>query len=428
MVALVIVGAAAAWRVESAMRSGGNGARDGEPHSRSATRAELREADIAFWTGRVARDTLGAEDRAQLGALYFGRAATTGYEDHVRAERMARASLAIRRERNGKAAALLANTLLAQHRFVEAYAVAAALDSAEPGIIEYRALRGEIALEIGRYADADSLFELVRRQGASSPSVIARLARWQELSGNPSAARRLLGRALRAVTTAANARPEDGAWFHLRLADLAMRAGDAAAAVSHLDAGLRGAPDDTRLVDARARAALLAGEWDLAIQLGEQSLAAVPEPDMMALVSDAYAGRGDSALSTKAAQATRRLALADTGPWHRSWTLFLLDHGMESASMLKRAAQELEERQDVYGYAVYAWALHVAGDHGDALVAARRSLGRGIRDAELYRRASAIAGAAGEHDEAKAYLSESLRINSEFRPRTWAASWQVSWQ
>ena len=416
-VALVLVGAGAAWSVGT-QRALDIRARVVEPLPPSTTRAELREADMAFWAGRATRDTLGAEDRAQLAALYLERASTTGgYEDHRRAEQLARASLAIRRGRNGKAAALLANALLAQHRFGDAYEVAAALDAMEPGVIEYRALRGEIALELGRYAEADSLFELVRRQGAPSPSVIARLARWRELSGNSGLAQLMLGEALHAVTTAANARPEDGAWFHLRLSDLALRGGDVAAAKAQLEQGLRGAPDDQRLRDGRAHAALLEDDSDLAIALGEQSVAIVPEPDMLALVSDAYAANGDSARARHTAEAMRRVTLADTGPWHRSWTLFLLDHTMEVPAMLERATVELESRRDIYGYAVYAWALHVSGDHGRALAAARTSLGRHVRDAELYLRAAAIANSAGEDEEAETYLAEGRRINPRFRSR-----------
>ena len=417
VVGLVVVAAGAAWGVRAASISKSTEAHASEPRFPTTTRAEIRERDIAFWAARVARDTLGAEDRAQLAALHLARAANTGFEDHVRAEQLARASLGIRRVRNGKAAALLANALLAQHRFTEAYAVAAELDSLEPGVPEYRALRGEIALEIGRYAEADSLFELIRRQESGSPSVVARMARWRELSGEPEFAERLLESALEDVTSAANAYPEDGAWFRLRLADLAMHRGDIDDAHGHLTKGLEAAPDDRRLHDARARLALLEGSWDQAIALGEQSVATVPEPDMLSLISDAYAGAGDAVRARQTAERMRLAALSDTGPWHRTWTLWMLDNGLEVPAMVEKAASELAYRKDVYGYAVFAWALHVSGDSQRALVAARLSLGRGVRDAELYHRAAVIAKAAGRNGEAERYEKEARRINPRYRPR-----------
>ena len=85
--------------------------------------------------------------------------------------------------------------------------------------------------------------------------------------------------------------------------------------------------------------------------------------------------------------------------------------------MLARATDELATRRDAYGYGVYAWALHVSGDHRRALDAARRSLGRGLRDAELYHRAGTIALAAGSEREAAQYEAEGRRINPRFRPR-----------
>lgn len=417
MVGVMVVGAGTAWGVRTAGRSMNGEARNGEPRVPYLTRAELREQDIAFWAARVARDTLGAEDRTQLAALYLARASSTGYEDHVRAEQLARASLTIRRARNGKAAALLANALLAQHRFTEAYQVAAELDSLDPGLPEYRALRGEMALELGRYAEADSLFQLVVRQESRAPSVTARLSRWHELSGRPENAERLLENALRSAKTAANAFPEDGAWFHLRLADFAMRRGDDDAAATHLAEGLRAAPDDQRLRDARGRLALQERDWSAAIAVAEQSIARTPEPDMFALVSDAYAGAGDTTRAQESALRMRMAALNDTGPWHRSWTLFLLDHGLEVRAMLDRAATELQTRRDVQGYEIFAWALYKSGDDDGALAAARMSLGRGVRDPELYLRAATIAKAAGQADEAARYEHEARRINPRYRPR-----------
>ncbi len=59
-----------------------------------ARRPEVRDADIAFFTARAARDPYGAGDRARLASLLLARARATGrYEDLVSAEESARASL-----------------------------------------------------------------------------------------------------------------------------------------------------------------------------------------------------------------------------------------------------------------------------------------------------------------------------------------------
>src|SRR5689334_21861466 len=95
-------------------------------------RAELaaRDQDIVFYQKRVARDPIGAADRARLAALYLQRARETGdFEDYRRAEDLARRSLALRVTHNSYTYAILTAALLAQHRFTEALAAASALDA-----------------------------------------------------------------------------------------------------------------------------------------------------------------------------------------------------------------------------------------------------------------------------------------------------------
>src|SRR5207244_10310914 len=56
-----------------------------------AARSARRDADIAFFSRRVAADPIGAADRSRLAALYLQRAReTANYEDYRRAERPAR--------------------------------------------------------------------------------------------------------------------------------------------------------------------------------------------------------------------------------------------------------------------------------------------------------------------------------------------------
>ena len=83
--------------------------------------ARLRNLDIEFYRQRVARDPQSARDYAQLGGLYLQRARETAdNEDLLRAEQNARHSLRLRTGRNAAAFGVLASSLMAQHRFVEA--------------------------------------------------------------------------------------------------------------------------------------------------------------------------------------------------------------------------------------------------------------------------------------------------------------------
>ena len=81
--------------------------------------------------------------------------------DLIRAEQSARGSLSLRQGRNGAALAILASSLLGQHRFVEALDAAErllALDSTSAGA---RSMVGEIQLELGRYDAARRTFGML---------------------------------------------------------------------------------------------------------------------------------------------------------------------------------------------------------------------------------------------------------------------------
>lgn len=116
---------------------------------------EQREIEIAFYADRAARDPLSAADRSRLAALHLDRARETGsFADLERAEGFARESLRLRNAHNAGTFSLLASILMAQHRFADALQAAERADMMDPGVVSYRALIGEVALELGDYERA----------------------------------------------------------------------------------------------------------------------------------------------------------------------------------------------------------------------------------------------------------------------------------
>src|SRR5882724_5320460 len=231
------------------------------PPPLALSETEVRNLDIEFYRARVARDPLGARDRAQLAGLYLSRARETGDNgDLVRAEETARGSLANRRSRNGKALAVLVNSLLAQHRYSEALAAARDLAELEPEARSVQALLGEIEMELGLYDSARATFGSLAGW-TRDLAVAPRLARWLELQGHNQEAHRLL------VQTRDNARrlpglpAEQAAWFELRVGDIALRNGRLAEAADAFRAGLTAHPEDYRLLAAEARLAAMSHDW-----------------------------------------------------------------------------------------------------------------------------------------------------------------------
>ena len=359
-------------------------------------RSARRDADIAFFSRRVAADPIGAADRSRLAALYLQRAReTANYEDYRRAERLARRSLYLRVAHNENTYMVLTSTLLAEHRFVEAHAAARALDARSPGVPGHQALLAETALELGRYREARALFDSLwpaRRELAVAP----RLARWEELTGRTDLARRLLDRALADAKSRRDLPPEQVAWFHLRAGDLALRSGRLPEAEFAFRQGLGVFPGDYRLLAGLARLEAARGRWRRVIEYGDSAVALVPDPATVGVVSDAYAALGDSSAAAEYARAMEIAVLGQPGQWHRAWSLYLLDHDRRVPEVLARVQADIRSRQDVYGFDLLAWALHKAHRDHAAQRAMDHALALGTVDPQLRRHAAAIAAALHE--------------------------------
>jgi tetratricopeptide (TPR) repeat protein len=108
--------------------------------------------------------------------------------------------------------------------------------------------------------------------------------------------------------------------------------------------------------------------------------------------------------------------LRQPGPYHRAWSLFLLDHDRAVPQVLGKVEEELRTRRDIYGYDLLAWALHKAGRDADAAAPMRRALALGTRDAMLYYHAGMIDRALGDSASARTELQAALAINPYWHP------------
>ena len=377
---------------------------------------ETRAADVAFYEVRAAQDPEGAADRAHLAALYLQRARETSNEgDYLRAEQNARASLALRVQRNDAASVVLTSALLAQHRFLEARDAARSLVAAEPSVDAFRALLGETCLELGDYAGARAAFAAIGQRGRRSLAVAPRLARWAEIRGDTTSARAILREAVETVDKQRNLPREQAAWFHLRLADLYLRQGRERGAERELRRGLSINPADHRLLGALAHVSAVRHDWRAAIQYGDSAIAIVLDPATLGVVSDAYAALGDTMRAAEYAGAMQVAVGQQPGAYHRAWSLFLLDHGRRVPEVLAAAQAELDGgRRDTQGYDLLAWALHKSGRPREAREAMAAALAQGTQDAVLFYHAGMIAREAGDAVSARHYLQRALAIAPSF--------------
>jgi tetratricopeptide (TPR) repeat protein len=363
-----------------------------EPEFKQQDETEVRDRDIDFYSARISQDPSSAIDQVALARLLFARSRSTGSTtDLDRAESLVRTSIDERTQRNYAAFELLASVLMARHEFSAARKVAARADSLDPSTPSHLALLGEIELELGDYDAAAKHFAAVHYDGRSFTTG-ARLARWYELTGHIDVARKFLKRAIINVDRRDDLPHDQVAWFHYRLGDLELRAGNVTAAESAFVAGLARNPEDVRVLGGLARAALLRGGWREAIDYGERATNSQLDPATLGTVSLAYAKLGDSAQAASYARAMSVSALKQPGAIHRAWALFLLDHGTarDRADVLKRARRELKDRKDVYGHDLMAWALYRDGQIEKAREEMSLALAHNTQDVMLAQHARAI--------------------------------------
>jgi tetratricopeptide (TPR) repeat protein len=375
------------------------------------TPAQLLDSNIVFYEGVANRDPTGGMALGQLALFYMRRARATGdYQDVLRSEVAARKSLDNRGAHNTRARQALAASLLSEHRFGDALGIALDLADRDASSAAFRASLGEIQMELGHYDDARTSFASVAGN-TSDLSVAPRLARWEELQGHPDSAYRLLNASLLAVIDRRDVPAEQKAWFWLRMGDLQFRRGKVSEAASDYERGLDAHADDYRLLSAMAKLEGARHEWQKAIDYGERSVAASFDPATLGVMSDSYAALGDSAKADEYAHAMEIAVSKQATAYHRAWSLFLLDHGRRVGEVLAKAQEELKTRQDIYGYDVVAWSLHVSGRDHEARDAMSRALSLGTQDAMLFYHASMIDRALGRSEVAAKELEHARTLN-----------------
>lgn len=378
--------------------------------------AARRDADIAFYTKRSQEDPEGAFDKSQLAMLYLGRSRATGdFNDVLRAEKLARNSLGLRTSHNIESFAPLISSLLSEHRFNEAGEIAKQLVSEDPVEDSYRAILGEVDLEVGDYEGAGKAFTSLSAQSRGNLGIAPRFARWLEIRGNTTEARKILYRTEKlADSTRDQLTREQLAWFHLRVADIELRNGRLRGAENAIRVGRAALPNDYRLLAAEARLASVRHDWQRVISAGDSSVAIVLDPATLGLIGDAYAALGNTAKSEEYIRTMEVAVTQQPGAYHRAWSLFLLDHGRRIPEVTAKIQEELRTRRDIYGYDLLGWAMYKQGRYAEARAALQTALSQGTQDAMIYYHTGMIERASGHAGSARASLERAMAINPYF--------------
>ena len=349
-----------------------------------------RDPNIAFLESRAGKTQGDMLTPRLLSAEYLQRYRERGdIGDVVRAEHAARTSLATMPHRNVAGDAALASALLTLHRFREAKAAIVDARRSEPDNAGLAAEEAGLDLELG---DVDGARRLVGAH-REDPAFAVVTARLDEETGRLAEARVLLDGAMRRADAIYDTPAERRAWLHAGAAELAFEEGDHEAARAAAHAALAIFAGHLRALTILARVDLADGTYADAEDAAQRAVAAQPNPEVLGMLADAQAARGNRA----AAAATRDeiFAVEKIGDAlrvnDRLIAVYEADHHVRVDDAYAIATRELRVRDDVYAEDTLAWAAARSGHWEVARTSIARALRYGIEDPRIRAHAAEIA-------------------------------------
>lgn len=368
---------------------------------------------IAALRARVERLPGDGSAWAALGLAYVERARVTGDPRHYStAEAALQRSVEVTPRDNFAAAAGQAALAAARHDFQTAHQRARAglkINASNP--ILFGAL-ADAAIQLGRY---DEAYEATQRMVDVRPDTasLARVSYTWELRGDTALAREYMARALD-VSPSASAR----AFAHHHLGELAFDSGDPAAALEHHRRSLDADPRYRAALRGRARAHAALGDVDSAIADYEAVIESTPLPAYLLEYGELLESLGRTAQAAEIYalfEAAQQLFSAAGVAPDVDAILYEADH-KSAARAVALGQAAVAERPFVEMQDAYAWALHRAGRHDEALKWSDRARSLGTRRALWAFHAGMIREAVGDVQGARRHLELALEINPHFHP------------
>ncbi|MEV6956081.1 tetratricopeptide repeat protein [Streptomyces sp. NPDC051183] len=343
---------------------------------------------------------------AALGMAYVQQGRTTADPaTYARAEKALRTSLTVQGTDNTDAEIGMGALAAARHDFPTALDWALKATTSDPYSASAHGVLADAYTQLGRYDKAD---EAVQQMADLRPDAasLARASYAFELKGDTKQARDLMRRSLTAAAT-----PADSAFARAVLASLALQDGDAQGALTEAQDGLRAAPGDAALLEARARAYEALGDAPKAVADYRAAIAVAPLPHYLLGLGEleqSLGHRDQAEAQYTLLRAQDRIRGNNKAPADADAILFEADHGNPQQAVTM-AEEALRTRPFIAVHDAYAWALHRAGRDTEALEHADRALALGTHSALYHYHRAAIQDALGHLEDARQDLAQALR-------------------
>jgi tetratricopeptide (TPR) repeat protein len=384
-------------------------ARTPQADTREPYDPELATQNVAFWESRVKRDPDGFLELRELASAYLARLRETGdVADAVKAEKAARRSLKVMKQRNANAWIRLGRSLLAQHRFPEALAAAKTAVALDPAA---NRLIADVQIELGDYDAAEKALS-TEQASTDDLNYLALRARLEDLNGRRDSALRRWREACAILDRRPDMPAETAAWTYTMLGHGLIDAGKLEEGEISCRKALALFPRDYRALTGLAEAAAWREDWSAAADWAGKAVAICPQnPEALRILGEAKVKQGKTKEGEEMYQRLESLCRSFPRIYDRHWIMFCADENRDLDQALSMARSDLELRKDVFAYDTLAWVHFKKGRIREAEAAIGLALARGTDSALLYYHAGMIAQAAGAPDRARSLLSHARELN-----------------
>jgi tetratricopeptide (TPR) repeat protein len=373
------------------------------------------EDAISFFQGRIKANPKDALSYTLLAGQFVRHARETGdVSSYQKAEAALEESLELLPD-YGPAQASLASVYYAQHNFLPALELAQQVYDKDPRITDALVTIGDAQMALGNYPAAEAAYQKLSERNATPP-VLARLAAFEEVKGNPEQALELMGRAATNALQGGGTK-ESVAWYVLRIGDLYFNIGEYKEAGRYYEAASRVFDRYHLALAGLGKVSAAQGKYEDAIAYYQQAANIIPQPDYLAALGDLYSltDQPEQAQTQyETVEFIGKLAEINQQVYNRQLANFYSDHDIHIQEALELALTELEDRKDIYGYDAAAWAQYKNGNLEEAQALMEQAMSLGTRDARLYYHAGMIEYTLGNHQAARRLLEEAKAINPHF--------------